>query len=204
MPSRKRSANRYAPAARLLEVRNLLNSAEGVSLYDIAERFDVSVMTASRYVDALTAAGEPLEEDWVGKRKVWRLMPSARRQSITFTTTQMLTLLLSRRVFDFLAGTGFKEDLDEVFAKVESTLQRRDFLAVRNFDRKIFDVNEAPHIYRDRIEHVNDIMTALLREQRLFVVHESVSRGRRSFLLESLLAADLPEGPLSRRLQPRT
>lgn len=184
MAARKRSADRYAPAARLLEVRNLLNSSEGASVYDIAERFKVSLMTASRYLDALTKVGEPLEETWAGKRKIWRLMPSARKQAITFTTTQMLSLLLSRRVFDFLAGTGFKEDLDAVFAKIESTLQRRDFLAVRNFDRKVYDVNEAPHAYRDRLEHVNDIMTALLREHRLFVVHESVSRGRRSFLLD--------------------
>jgi predicted DNA-binding transcriptional regulator YafY len=142
--SAKAAEDRYAPAARLLEVKNLLETAGGASLYDIAERFEVSVMTASRYIEALAAAGEPLEEDWAGKRKVWRLMASARRRAITFTTTQMLSLLLSRRVFDFLAGTGFKEDLDEVFANMESQMQRRDFLAVRNFDRKIFDVNEAP------------------------------------------------------------
>jgi len=46
-------------------------------------------------------------------------------------------------VFDFLEGTGFKEDLDDVFGRLEATLKRKDFLAVRNLDRKIFDVNEA-------------------------------------------------------------
>ena len=50
-------------------------------------------------------------------------MPTARRQSITLTTAQMVALFLSRRVFDFLAGTGFKEDLDDVFAKLEATLK---------------------------------------------------------------------------------
>jgi predicted DNA-binding transcriptional regulator YafY len=96
----------------------------------------------------------------------------------------MVALFLSRRVFDFLAGTGFKEDLDDVFAKLEATLRRKDSAAVRNLDRKVFDVNEARHLYEGRIEDVNDIMTALLREERLRVTHEGVSGGRKTFVLE--------------------
>jgi predicted DNA-binding transcriptional regulator YafY len=181
---RKSEADSYAPAARLLEVRAALESTGGLSVHDIAERFDVSLRTAIRYVDALRKAGEPLYDDTVGKRKVWRLMPTARRGSITLTTSQMVALFLSRRVFDFLAGTGFKEDLDEVFAKLEATLKRQDFAAVRNLDRKVFDVNEARHLYEGRLEDVNDIITALLREDRLRVTPEGVSGGRKTFVLD--------------------
>jgi len=175
---------RYAPAARLQEVRALVDSATGASIYDIAERLEVNPRTALRYIQALQRVGEPLYEEMSGKRKVWRLMPTARRQSITLTTAQMVALFLSRRVFDFLAGTGFKEDLDDVFGKLEATLRRNDFAAVRNLDRKVFDVNEARHLYEGRIEDVNDIMTALLREDRLRVTHEGVSGGRKTFVLE--------------------
>jgi predicted DNA-binding transcriptional regulator YafY len=183
----KRSAaavTRYGPAARLHELRTLLDGHEGVSIYDVAERFRVNPRTALRYVQALQRAGEPLYEEMAGKRKVWRLMPTARRQSITLTTAQMVALFLSRRVFDFLAGTGFREDLDDVFAKLEATLRRKDFAAVKNLDRKVFDVNEARHLYEGRIEDVNDIMTALLREERLRVTHEGVGGGRKTFVLE--------------------
>src|SRR5262249_47587969 len=55
--------------------------------------------------------------------------------------------------------------------------------AARNLDRKIYDVNEAPHVYEGRLEHVNEILTALLKEQRLAVVHESV-RGRARFEID--------------------
>jgi predicted DNA-binding transcriptional regulator YafY len=178
------AVTRYAPASRLHELRVLLDSPEGVSIYDVAARFAVSPRTALRYIQALQRAGEPLYEEMSGKRKMWRLMPTARRQSITLTTAQMLALFLSRRVFDFLAGTGFKEDLDDVFRKLEATLRRKDFAAVRNLDRKVFDVNEARHLYEGRIEDVNDIMTALLREERLRVTHEGVSGGRKTFVLE--------------------
>jgi predicted DNA-binding transcriptional regulator YafY len=183
LTKRRRTARapvtRYAPAARLHALRAMLDASEGVSIYDVAERFGVNPRTALRYVQALSRAGEPLYEEMVGRRKVWRLMPTARRQSITLTTAQMVALFLSRRVFDFLAGTGFKEDLDDVFAKLEATLRRKDAAAVRNLERKVFDVNEARHLYEGRIEDVGDIITALLREERLRVTHESVSGGGR-------------------------
>ena len=185
MPARRPPrAERYAPARRLAEVRGLLNSGEGASVYDIAERFAVSVRTAIRYIRALQVAGEPLYEEVEGRRKVWRLMASARQQTVTLTTAQMVALFLSRRVFDFLAGTGFKEDLDDLFGKLEAQLRRKDFAAARNLDRKVFDVNEARHLYEGRIEDVNDIVTALLREERLRVTHESVSGGKKTFVLE--------------------
>lgn len=184
--ARARASIRYAPASRLHEVKALLNTGAGVTIYEIAERFGCSVRTAIRYLRALEAAGEPLYEEVAGKKKVWRLMPSARHESITLTTSQMLSLYLSRAAFDFLAGTGFREDLDDVFKKLEATLKRKDFTAVRNLDRKIFDENEAPHIYEGRIEHVNEIMTGLLREERLRVTHGSVAQYKKPFVLEPL------------------
>ena len=178
-----------------------------MSIYDVAERFAVNPRTALRYIQALQRAGEPLYEEMSGKRKVWRLSPIARRQTITLTTAQMVALFLSRRVFDFLAGTGFKEDLDDVFAKLEATLRRKDFAAVRNLDRKVFDVNEARHLYEGRLDDVNDIITALLREERLRVTHEGVSGGKKTFVLEpytllvykkGLYLAGRSEGPRRR------
>lgn len=183
-PTANRADAPYAPAVRLAGVRALLDSATGASVYDIAERFGVSVRTALRYLEALRAAGEPLYEEVAERRKVWRLMPSARREAITLTTSQMLSLFLSRRVFDFLTGTGFKEDLDDVFTRLEATLRRRDFMAARHLDRKIFDINEAPHIYEGRIEHVNEILTGLLREERLEISHESVRGGQSGLVFE--------------------
>ncbi|MCC6748840.1 MAG: transcriptional regulator [Deltaproteobacteria bacterium] len=181
---KKKSPERYAPARRLNELKDLINSTGGVTVYEIAERLRVSVRTAIRYVRALQASEEPLYQDREDRKTVWRLMPSARHQTITLSTSQMISLYLSRRVFDFLAGTGFKEDLDDVFARLEALLKRKDFVAARNLDRKIHDVNEAPHLYQDRIEHVNDMITALLREERLRVTHGSVAKYQKPFLLD--------------------
>ena len=96
----------------------------------------------------------------------------------------MVALSLSRRLFDFLAGTGFKENLDDVFARLEATLRRKDVAAARNLDRKLFDVNEAPHLYAGCVDDMNDIVTALLRKERLRVRHAGVGGGRTPFLVE--------------------
>jgi len=179
--SKTKTTGRHAPAIRLNEVRAMLNSGEGASVYDISDRLGVTVKTARRYITALERAGEPLYEEWDGKRKVWRLMPTARKDNIRLSTSQMLSLFLSRRVFDFLEGTGFKEDLDDVFRQLEVTLKRQDAQLVHHLDRKIFDVNEAPRIYKDRVEDVGEILTALVREERLEVTHvSSVPDKRRS------------------------
>lgn len=175
---------RYSPSRRFDEVRSLLNSTGGATIYEIAERLGISVRTAIRYLRALEASGEKLYDETDGRRKVWRLMPSARQGFLQLTTSQMISLFLSRRVFDFLGGTGFKEDLDEIFHQLEAALKRKDFVAAKNLDKKLFDVNEAPYHYEGRIEDVNDIITALIREDRLEVTHGSVHRGKKSFLLD--------------------
>ncbi len=45
-------------------------------------------------------------------------------------------------------------------------------------------MNEARHLYEGRIEDVNDIMAALLREEGVRVTHEGGSGGREAFVLE--------------------
>ena len=73
---------------------------------------------------------------------------------------------------------------------------------MRNLDRKVFDVNEARHLYEGRIEDVNDIMTALLREERLRVTHEGVSGGRKTFVLEPYTLLVYKKGLYLAGLQP--
>jgi predicted DNA-binding transcriptional regulator YafY len=188
-PSKKpvhKKTGRYSPSRRLAEVRTLLHATGGASIYDIAERLGISIRTALRYLQALEDTGERLYEDpdADGRKKVWRVVPSTREGTMKLTTSQMVSLVLSRRVFDFLDGTGFKEDLEDVFKQIEATLQRKDFVAARHLDKKLYDVNEAPYRYEGRIDDVNDIVTSLLREDRLSAKHTSVKKGEERFKID--------------------
>ncbi len=163
----------YAPSQRLTSVRDLLHSTGGLSVYEIAERLEVNVMTARRYVRALEDLGVPIYDDIGddGRTKIWRVQPGDRRRSIEMSVVQMIALYLGRAMFDFLDGTGFKQDLDDVFMRLASTLKNKRFSAVKNLDRKLVAVHEARFLYDDHIDDVNDILTALLKEQQLRVVY---------------------------------
>lgn len=184
-PSPESTRGRFARQRGLEEVRAVLLSTGGATVYELAERLDVSVRTVIRYLQALEDAGDGVYDERDGHKKVWRLA-TTNTSILHLTTTQMTALYLSRRVVDFLAGTGFSEDLEDVFRKLEVTLKRRDFAATQNLDKKLFSVNEAPHKYEGRDEHVNEILTALTKQERLKARHESVGKGVVEFKIEPL------------------
>ncbi len=85
-------------------------------------------------------------------------------------------------------------ELQEVFAKLESTLKRKDFTAARHLDRKIFDVNEAPHIYEGRIEPQAGLEQPLRRVGD--GMQERVLPGGKPAMTEPSVELLLPQGPL--------
>lgn len=167
-----------------MQLRALFAAGEGLTIYDVADRLQISLRSAARYLESLKETGFGLYEERQGKKKVWREVESGRRFSIPLSLPQMIALCLSRQVFDFLKGTGLREDLDDLFDRLQAHLSRKDRVAVRNLDRKLFDVNEAPHRYEGRADHMDDIVTALLREERLEVKHESTRGREKRFLFD--------------------
>lgn len=156
-----------------MSVRDLLHSTGGLSVYEIAERLEINVMTARRYMRALEDLGVPIYDEIGpdGKTKIWRVQPGDRRRSVEMSVAQMIALYLGRAMFEFLDGTGFKEDLDDVFERLSATLKSKRFTAVRNLERKLVALHEPRFLYDDQIDDVNDILTALLEEQKLRVVY---------------------------------
>lgn len=174
----------YAPSQRLTSVRDLIHSSGGLSVYEIANRLGVNVMTARRYVRALEDLGVPIYDELGddGKTKIWRIQPGDRRRSIEMSVVQMIALYLGRAMFEFLDGTGFKEDLDDVFTRLSVTLKSKRFAAVRNLERKLVALHEARFLYDDQIDDVNDILTALLKEEQLQVVYRQGNT--RAFIID--------------------
>jgi predicted DNA-binding transcriptional regulator YafY len=180
MPS---STTRYAPAARLLQIRTILTN--GATLDDLAERLGVAKRTAKRCLEALEASGEPVCEEMNGKTKVWRL---ARERGASdappATTSEALALALSRHVSAFLEGTGFEDDLDAVVARVESTLPKKKLDAARVLTKRIHVVREPAQVFDGRAEDVDAIVTALVNDERLDVRHVTVDKGDKTFVFE--------------------
>lgn len=170
MRGRTKAGARYAPAQRLEVLRAAL-SARRMTVDDMQELLEVSRPTVYRLLGAL-GASSPLESDEVDGRKVYRVAAAARTQPVQLTTMQMVALYLSRCALDVLAGTGIKEDLDDVFERVLAMLKKSDLSVARNLDRKVFVVTSGGRrAYDERLDDVSDAMTGILQEERLSITH---------------------------------
>lgn len=163
----------------------MLSVAGGVTHLEIADKLGVSERTARRYMRALDNAGVDVHfETTADRSRRYQLAPHAAQQTLHLSTSQAVSLYLTRQALDFLSGTGFREDLDDVFDQLERSLKRRDMYEARYLDRKFYDLNEEAHLYDGTVENVGELVTALLREERLTVRYGSVGNGRKRFALD--------------------
>jgi proteasome accessory factor B len=102
---------------------------------------------------------------------------------VRLTTTQLVALRLAIGQMRALAGTGLHEDLVAVCEELEATLRGADHEHARSLDKKLFDVGEAPYDYTDRVDDLDAIVTALLKEEGLRVTHAG-TRGLRTFRVD--------------------
>jgi predicted DNA-binding transcriptional regulator YafY len=173
----------YAPASRLQMTKALLNHAGGATLRDLMDRLSVSKQTAYRYLHALEGAGEAIEEQERDGEKAWRIVSARPTETLKVTLNQMIALYMSCQMMGCFAGTGIDDDLKELMENVRATIAKRDYDASKNLHKKFFDVGEASHDYDDRIDDMNDAITALMKEEKLLVSHVSIERGKKTFEL---------------------
>jgi proteasome accessory factor B len=167
MPQRRPapSKSRTSPKRRD-ELRVLLRSG-WQPLAAVTERLNVSRATAYRRLRELGET-DPLEAKEENRRTYYRLPPPREHAfSLNVTTAEMVALAFVRNALAFLAGTGIKEDLDALLARFSHALKESDYAYWKNLDRKLYDVNEGVYDYSDKMDVVNDVVTAILREERL-------------------------------------
>jgi predicted DNA-binding transcriptional regulator YafY len=158
----------YTPSQRRDQLRVLLR-AGWQPLTAVMERLGISRATAFRRLKELGDT-EPLESKEEDRLAYWRLPSSSPRDpsvTLNITTAEMVALAFVRNALGFLAGTGIKEDLDTLLDRFSHALKSSDYAHWKNLDRKLYDLNEGVHDYRDKMDVVNDVVTALLREERI-------------------------------------
>jgi proteasome accessory factor B len=168
-PSPRKPAKKPRPPHRLAQLRRhealkTLLRAGWKTTPELIARGGGSRATLFRDL-ALLAEQEPLEREEIAGRASYRL--PAREEMLRVTTAQMVSLAFALNAMSFLAGTGIKEDLDDVVSQLAHLLKKSDYAHWKNLDRKLFDVNEMAYDYGDKLDVVNEVVTALLQQQRL-------------------------------------
>lgn len=101
-----------------------LASQRRTTIAALAEQTEMTQRTVRRDLDALQAAGFPIEEDQDENGKYWRLPPRAlarlTRDGLTFS--ELSALYLSRALFECFAEATLLTDLRGAFDKLETAL----------------------------------------------------------------------------------
>jgi predicted DNA-binding transcriptional regulator YafY len=167
------SKPKFTPSQRRDELRILLRTG-WQPLSAIMERLEVSRATAFRRLKEMGET-DPLEFKEEDRLSYWRL-PREATFSLHITTAEMVALAFVKNALGFLAGTGIKEDLDTLLSRFAHALKSSDYAHWKNLDRKLHDRNEGVHKYAGgadgtgKADVLNDVCTALLREERLSCV----------------------------------
>ncbi len=175
----RKSKPLFTPSQRRDELRVLLR-AGWQPVTAIMERLGVSRATAFRRLKELGDT-DPVERQGEGHRALWRLPSASREHPLHITTAEMVSLAFVRNALGFVAGTGIKEDLDALIDRFSHALRTSDYAHWKNLDRKLFDVNEGVYDYggssgggggaeEGKLDVVNDVITQLLREERITCV----------------------------------
>ena len=98
-------------------------SRTGLTAAEIAQLAGSSLRTAYRDLEDLQSAGFPLYADKEDKAQRWKFVDTYKlRMPHPFTLTELLSLQLSRDLFQVFEGTGFHESMRSAFDKITSAL----------------------------------------------------------------------------------
>lgn len=111
----------YHPTTRVLTVLELLQSHRRMTGAELAERLEVDVRTARRYVERLQDLGIPVEAER-GRYGAYRLRPGYKLPPLMFTEEEALALTLGLLAARKLGLTTTAPAVEGALAKVERVL----------------------------------------------------------------------------------
>ncbi|RME24930.1 MAG: transcriptional regulator [Deltaproteobacteria bacterium] len=153
----------------------------GITTAELMDEFGLDSRTLRRYMTDLRAAGLPVQSHGRGLDRVWTLDASYRRRRVPLTLLELVSLHFGRTLFDFMGGTHFAQDADDAIERL-STLVGMDDL-VSDLDRKFVAVREASKDYTRDSELIDEILTALLRQNPCHALYARVAGPTRAYHL---------------------
>lgn len=170
-PMPRRPVSRHEPTLRLTELRTLLLADRAITLDDIQRRLTISHSTARRYLRTLSLTDAVVEQTLGDGRKAYHIERQRKLETLQVATGEMISIVLARAMLGVLQGTGIAEDLDEVATRLLLTLKKSDAELAKNLSRKVHDLGEARRRYDDKIDPMDDLVTGLVREEKVRIAH---------------------------------
>ncbi|MCP4808251.1 MAG: WYL domain-containing transcriptional regulator [Proteobacteria bacterium] len=181
-------------AQKLVRMVELMTRRGGVRAWELMDRFDVDARTLRRYLSDLKEMNLPINDDGAGEDRTIALDAEYRRSGVQLTLPEVLSLHFGRKLFTFLDGTGFAQDLDDAIERLEPAIPRAHAELAQDLDRKFMAVPEHAKDYTEMGDLVDEIITALLYDNPSRASYTKPTGASKDYFLEPLTLATYRQG----------
>ena len=125
------------------------------------------------------------------------LDPSFGRKGVQLSLLELVSLHFGRSLFDFLKGTAFAEDMDDALERISAWSGEADGQyvgLVEDLDRKFMAVPEHAKDHTRDADVIDDILTALLRQNPVEALYARVGGPVRTYRLHPYTLAHWRQG----------
>lgn len=165
--------------ARQWKIICLLESRKsGLSAAEISSYLDTHVRTVYRDLEAIQEAGFPVYVERQDRNSYWRLMEGFKANiPVPLTTTELMSLHMSRDILRVFEGTIFQESMESLFSKVRASLPPETIRYLDNMAANV-RVGFGPHKdYQALKELVSRLSDATAKRHRLEILYGALSTG---------------------------
>ncbi len=171
--------------------------AGGITAGQAIAEFDLDERTLRRYLSDLRAIAVPVRDEGRSSGRTLSLDPSFGRKGVQLTLLELVSLHFGRSLFDFLKGTGFAEDMDDALERISAWSGEADGQyvgLVEHLDRKFMAVPEHAKDHTRDADIIDDILTALLRQNPVEALYARVGGPVRTYRLHPYTLAHWRQG----------
>jgi predicted DNA-binding transcriptional regulator YafY len=171
---------RGAQLARQWKIIRLLESRKrGLTINDLSDELDAPARTVYRDLEALQEAGFPLYSEKEDRQAYWKFVAGYKPgSSIPFTTTELMSLHMSRDVLKIFEGTVFQESIESLFEKIRASLLPETIRYLENISGRLKVGFGPPKNYRNFKEIIFRLSEAAAKRKQVEILYKAASTGK--------------------------
>jgi len=165
---------------KLVKMLELMARRGGVRASELVDRFELDARTLRRYLADMRELDLPVKDEGRGDDRLITIDPRWRRTGVQLSLAEVLSLHFGRKLFNFLEGTSFAEDIEGAIERLEPAISRAHRDLARQLDVKFLAVPEPAKDYRQAAEVLDEVVTALVYGNPLETRYRQIATGLES------------------------
>ena len=177
---------RLDPLVRLLKLHKLLSRASGATFEELQKETGASRATVFRLLNAIEATGDAVAREVLPDRRTrYSLYDPFRKKaggehSFRIARDELIAIQFVRRYARLFRGTELEEDIDNVFKKIEGTIDPRYYGMLRRAERLFLPALKGVKDYTtgEVAGIIDELANAILLERKCDTRYDSFNAGR--------------------------